>query len=135
MARVLKIYDDDKEIYSGNCSVNTAIFKGKIFGDFNEIGLENQGIRFKVKVSSGKDKNTDKWNKPTFVDCAAFGEICERIKSDYKAKDEIFIIAKYYQKEYEGRYYKGFIVKDVIQNKKSEDGYSNDLLENEYLPF
>lgn len=90
-----------------------------IFKDFKDIGTKNNGLRFSLKVSNGKDETTGEWKKPTFADCSAFGKIAEKTKKEYQTKDEIFIIAKYYQKEHEGRYYKGFVVKQVIQNKGS----------------
>ena len=36
--KTIKIYDDEKEIYTGNCFVNTVIFKGRIYGEIKEIG-------------------------------------------------------------------------------------------------
>ena len=130
MARILKIFDDEKEIYSGTCSVNTVLFKGIIFDEFKDIGTKNNGLRFSLKVSNGKDETTGEWKKPTFADCSAFGKIAEKTKKEYQTKDEIFVIAKYYQKEHEGRYYKGFVVKQVIQNKKEDENPKDD-----YLPF
>lgn len=130
MARILKIFDDEKEIYSGTCSVNTVLFKGIIFDEFKDIGTKNNGLRFSLKVSNGKDEITGEWKKPTFADCSAFGKIAEKIRNEYQTKDEIFIIAKYYQKEHERRYYKGFVVKQVIQNKKEDENFEDD-----YLPF
>ena len=56
-----------------------------------------------TKVSSGKDETTGKWEKSTFADCSAFGKTAKKAKYEYLKKDEIFVAAKYYQKEYEGR--------------------------------
>ena len=91
----------------------------QIFKDFKDIGTKNNGLRFSLKVSNGKDETTGEWKKPTFADCSAFGKIAEKTKKEYQTKDEIFVMAKYYQKEYEGRYHKSFFVKQVIQNKGS----------------
>lgn len=132
MARTLKIYDDEKEIYSGPCSVNTVVFKGRIFNEFKNIGANNKGISFSLQLSNGKDNNTGEWNKPTFADCSAFGEVAEKIKAGYQIKDEIFLIAKYHRREYEGRYYKCFIVKNIVQNNKEPEQIT---LEEDFLPF
>lgn len=91
----------------------------QIFKDFKDIVTKNNGLRFSLKVSNGKDETTGEWKKPTFADCSAFGKIAEKTKKEYQTKDEIFVMAKYYQKEYEGRYYKGFVTKQVIQNRGS----------------
>ena len=102
----------------------------QIFKEFKDIGTKNNGLRFSLKVSNGKDETTGEWKKSTFADCSAFGKIAEKIKKEYQTKGEIFVIAKYYQKEHEGRYYKGFVVKKVIQNKKEDENPKDD-----YLPF
>lgn len=36
--KTTKIYNDEKEVYSGNCYVNIVIFKERIYADFKEIG-------------------------------------------------------------------------------------------------
>ena len=95
MARILKIFDDEKEIYSGTCSVNTVLFKGIIFDEFKDIGTKNNGLRFSLKVSNGKDETTGEWKKPTFADCSAFGKIAEKIRKEYQTKDEICKIVFY----------------------------------------
>ena len=126
-----KIYNDEKEVYSGNCYVNTVIFRGRIYGDFREIG--QNGVKFSLQLSNGKDESTGQWNKPTFADCTAFGEISKRILKEYKPKDEIWIIAKYYSKQYEGKYYKGFIVREIITEQEIEKAGETSL--DDDLPF
>ena len=129
--KTTKIYNDEKEVYSGNCYVNTVIFRGRIYGDFREIG--QNGVKFSLQLSNGKDESTGQWNKPTFADCTVFGEISKRILKEYKPKDEIWIIAKYYSKQYEGKYYKGFIVREIITEQEIEKA-GEELLDDD-LPF
>ena len=129
--KTTKIYNDEKEVYSGNCYVNTVIFRGRIYGDFREIG--QNGVKFSLQLSNGKDESTGQWNKPTFADCTAFGEISKRILKEYKPKDEIRIIAKYYSKQYEGKYYKGFIVREIITEQEIEK--AGETLLDDDLPF
>ena len=80
--KTTKIYNNEKEVYSGNCYVNTVIFRGRIYDEF-------------------KDPKTGKWNKP---------------------KDEIWLIAKYYSKQQDGKYYKGFIVREIITEQEIQRG-------------
>ena len=120
--RTTKIYNDEKEVYSGN---------GRIYGDFREIG--QNGVKFSLQLSNGKNESTGQWNKPTFADCTAFGEISKRILKEYKPKDEIWIIAKYYSKQYEGKYYKGFIVREIITEQEIEK--AGETLLDDDLPF
>lgn len=129
--KTTKIYNDEKEVYSGNCYVNTVIFRGRIYGNFREIG--QNGVKFSLQLSNGKDESTGQWNKPTFADCTAFGEISKRILKEYKPKDEIWIIAKYYSKQYEGKYYKGFIVREIITEQEIEK--AGETLLDDDLPF
>ena len=35
--KTLRIFDNDKEVYGGNCSVNTVIFRGRIYSDLREV--------------------------------------------------------------------------------------------------
>ena len=114
--RTTKIYDNEKEVYSGNCYVNTVIFRGRIYDEFKKVG--NDGIKFSLQLSKGKDPKTGEWNKPTFADCTAFGAVAKRILNEYKPKDEIWLIAKYYSKQQDGKYYKGFIVREIITEKE-----------------
>ena len=155
--KTTKIYNDEKEVYSGNCYVNTVIFRGRIYGDFREIG--QNGVKFSLQLSNGKRRgaaaksrseicenqkfdstriysdtgNLGEWYKPKFADCTVFGEISKRILKEYKPKDEIWIIAKYYSKQHEGKYYKGFIVREIITEQEIEKA-GEELLDDD-LPF
>ncbi len=129
--KTTKIYSNEKEIYSGNCYVNTVIFRGRIYGNFKEVG--QSGVKFSLQLSNGKDKATDEWNKPTFADCTAFGEIAKKILKEYKPKDEIWLIAKYYSKQAQGKYYKGFIVREFITEQEIEK--TGEGLLDDDLPF
>lgn len=128
--KTTKIYNDEKMVYSGNCYVNTVIFRGRIYDDFKEI--KSNGIKFLLQISNGKDDITGGWNKPTFAECCAFGETAKRIAKEYKPKDEIWLIAKYYSKEVDGKYYKGFMIREIITEQEIEKA-SEDLLDD--LPF
>jgi hypothetical protein len=97
--KTTKIYNNEKEVYSGNCYVNTVIFRGRIYDEFKKVG--QNGIRFSLQLSNGKDPKTGKWNKP---------------------KDEIWLIAKYYSKQQDGKYYKGFIVREIITEQEIQRG-------------
>ena len=146
--RTTKIYNDEKEVYSGN---------GRIYGDFREIG--QNGVKFSLQLSNGKRRgaaaksrseicenqkfdstriysdtgNSGEWYKPTFADCTAFGEISKRILKEYKPKDEIWIIAKYYSKQHDGKYYKGFIIREIITAQEIEK--AGETLLDDDLPF
>ena len=72
MNKTIKIFENEANIYSGNCYVNTVIFRGRIYDDFKEI--KSNGIKFLLQISNGKDDITGQWNKPTFAECCAFGE-------------------------------------------------------------
>ena len=50
--KITKIYSNEKEVYSGNCYVNTVIFRGRIYGNFKEVG--QNGIKFCLQLSNGK---------------------------------------------------------------------------------
>ena len=128
--KTTKIYDDEKMVYSGNCYVNTVIFRGRIYDEIKEI--KSNGVKFLLQISNGKDDITGQWNKPTFAECCAFGETAKRIAKEYKPKDEIWLTAKYYSKEVDGKYYKGFIVREIITEQEIEKA-SEDLLDD--LPF
>ena len=91
---------------------------------------------FKFIVPSLNDKlngNLGEWYKPKFADCTAFGDIGKQILNNYKSKDEIWIIAKYYSKQHEGKYYKGFIVRGIITEQEIEKA-GEELLDDD-LPF
>ena len=128
--KTTKIYDDEKMVYSGNCYVNTVIFRGRIYDEIKEI--KSNGVKFLLQISNGKDDITGNWNKPTFAECSAFGETAKRIAKEYKPKDEIWLTAKYYSKEVDGKYYKGFIVREIITEQEIEKA-SEELLDD--LPF
>ena len=129
--KTTKIYNDEKEIYSGNCYVNTVIFRGRIYGDLKEVG--QSGVKFSLQLSNGKNEESGEWNKPTFADCTAFGDVSKKILKEYKPKDEIWIIAKYYSKQIEDKYYKGFIVREIITEQEIEKA-GEELLDDN-LPF
>ena len=118
--KTTKIYNNEKEVYSGNCYVNTVIFRGRIYDEFKKVG--QNGIRISLQLSNGKDPKTGEWNKPTFADCTAFGAVAKRILNEYKPKDEIWLIAKYYSKQQDGKYYKGFIVREIITEQEIQRG-------------
>ena len=73
------------------------IFRGRIYDEFKKVG--QNGIRFSLQLSNGKDPKTGKWNK---------------------SKDEIWLVAKYYSKQQDGKYYKGFIVYEIITEKENQ---------------
>ena len=127
--KTTKIYNNEKEVYSGNCYVNTVIFRDRICDELKKVGQD--GIKFSLQLSNGKDSKTGEWNKPTFADCTAFGETAKRILKEYKAKDEIWLIAKYYSKQQDGKYYKGFIVREIITEQEIQQAgeavFDNDL--------
>ena len=130
--RITKIYDGNKEVYNGNYYVNTAIFKGRLHKDPQQVG--QKAVKFALKLSNGKDENTGEWREPTFVDCTAFGDIGKQILNNYKSKDEIRIICKYYSKNVGGKYYKGFIVREIITENELQTNEKSAINENE-LPF
>lgn len=74
--KITKIYNDEKEVYSGSCYVNTVIFRGRVYGDFKEVG--QSGVKFSLQLSNGKDKATDEWNKPTFLPIVQLSETFQR---------------------------------------------------------
>lgn len=89
----------------------------QIFKDFKDIGTKNNGLRFSLKVSNGKNKTTGEWKNQRLPTTRLLAKQLK--KKEYQTKDEIFVMAKYYQKEHEVRYYKGFVTKQVIQNRGS----------------
>ena len=116
MNKKIKIFKNETNIYNGNCYVNTVIFRGRIYDEFKKVGQDE--IKFSLQLSNGKDPKTGEWNKPTFADCTVFGELAQRILVEYKPKDEIWLIAKYYSKQQDGKYYKGFIVREIITEQE-----------------
>ena len=119
MGRTIKIFEDEAEVHNGTCYVNTVIFTGRIYGELKKT--VGDGVKFSLKISNGKDDKTGEWRKSTFADCTAFREVANQILKDYKQGDEIWILAKYYCKEHEGKYYKGFVVREVLNGNKTED--------------
>ena len=133
--KTLKIFDNDKEVYSGNCSVNTVILRGRIYSDLREVGKGT--AKFSLQLSNGKDKVTGEWNKSTYADCTAFGKTAQCILKEYKPKDELWAIAKYYSKRQKDKVYKGFIIQAIITNKKLVEPQISvpASLDDDYLPF
>lgn len=134
MIKKLKIFGGDNLIYEGNLSVNTAILKGRLTKDPIANG---KAVCFNLQISGGKNPQTDSWNKPTYVDCSAFGELGRIISERYHEHDEIWFIGKFYARNYEDKVYKGFIVRELINVKeKSLSDFENvDLTSDEDLPF
>ncbi len=134
--KTIKIYDGEKEIFSGNCYVNTVIFKGRIYDDIKEIS--QNGIKFSLRLSNGKNEESSAWNKPTFANCVAFGDLADKIKKSYSQHDEIFLIAKYTSRKQNDIYYKNFVIRDLVSNKEAEK-YDQQklekLIETADLPF
>ena len=136
--RTFKIFNEDKEIYNGSCSVNLVIFRGRIFGEIQKIN--DKIIKFVLQISNGKDPKTDQWRKPTFVKCSAFDSMSKEILKEYKTGDEIWIIAKYYRNKKDDKIYHEFCVRDVIDTKvkntdSKEKMVSESNLLDDDLPF
>lgn len=134
MIKKLKIFEDDNLIYEGNLSVNTAILKGRL----TKAPITNgKAVCFNLQISGGKNPSTNEWNKPTYVDCSAFGELGEIISERYHEHDEIWFTGKFYTRSYEDKIYKGFIVRELInvKEKPSSDFENVDLTSDEDLPF
>ena len=133
--KTLKIFDNDKEVYSGNCSVNTVILRGRIYSDLREVSKGT--AKFSLQLSNGKDKVTGEWNKSTFADCAAFGKTAQRILKEYKPKDELWAIAKYYSKRQNDKVYKGFIIHTIIEGTDAKQLQipTPPQFNDAYLPF
>lgn len=134
MIKKLKIFEDESLVYEGNLSVNTAILKGRLTK--NPI-INGKTVFFNLQISGGKNPSTNEWNKPTYVDCSAFGELGEIISERYCEHDEIWFIGKFYTRSYEDKIYKGFIVRELINEKEkpSSDFENVDLTSDEDLPF
>lgn len=134
MIKKLKIFEDESLVYEGNLSVNTAILKGRL----TKAPITNgKAVCFNLQISGGKNPQTDSWNKPTYVDCSAFGELGEIISERYCEHDEIWFIGKFYTRSYDDKVYKGFIVRELInvKEKPSSDFENVDLTSDEDLPF
>ena len=48
MNKKIKIFKNETNIYSGNCYVNTVIFRGRIYDEFKKVGQD--GIRFSLQL-------------------------------------------------------------------------------------
>ena len=136
--RTIKIFNEEKEIYSNSCPVNMVIFRGRIFGEIQKIN--DKIIKFVLQVSNGKDPSTGQWRKSTFVKCSAFESMSKEILENYKTGDEIWIIAKYYRNKKEDKIYHEFCVRDVIDTKvkntdSKEEMVSESNLLDDDLPF
>lgn len=134
MIKKLKIWEDDNLIYEGNLSVNTAILKGRLAKNPTKNG---KTINFNLQISGGKNPQTNQWNKATYVDCTAFGELGELISKHYSKNDEIWFIGKFYTNVYDGKTYKGFIVRELINQKENStsDLQNVEIMSDEDLPF
>ena len=99
MNKTIKIFENEANIYSGNCYVNTVIFRGRIYDEIKEI--KSNGVKFLLQISNGKE---------------------------YRPKDEIWLIAKYYSNEVDGKYYKGFMIREIITEQEIEKA-SEELLD------
>ncbi len=78
--RTIKIFNEEKEIYSNSCPVNMVLFRGRIFGEIQKVS--DRMIKFVLQISNGKDPNTGQWRKLTFVKCSAFDSMSEEICKD-----------------------------------------------------
>lgn len=134
MAKTIQIFEDDKNIYEGILSVNTVILKGQMYKNPQQMG---KSTHFTIKISNGKKQSTNEWYKSTYADCTAFGTLGEQILERYIDKDDIWIIGKFYCNTKNGKTYKGFNVRDVINIKKepskSPDDYN--YIGDEDIPF
>ena len=136
--RTIKIFNEEKEIYSNSCPVNMVLFRGRIFGEIQKVS--DRMIKFVLQISNGKDPNTGQWRKSTFVKCSAFDSMSKEIRKDYKTGDEIWVIAKYYRNKKDDKTYHEFCVRDIIDAKvkevenKKETASKSDFLDDD-LPF
>ena len=124
----IKIYNDGKEIYSGDCYSNMAFLKGFISGEIKRVS--SGCAKFSLRLSNGKDDKTGEWRPSTFADCTAFREEADIILKDYKDGDAIWILGKFYCQKYEGKYYRGFTVRNLINipnNKKERNNSQNEV--------
>lgn len=132
--KTVKIYDDEKMIYEGSLTGNTCLLKGRLYKDPQTQG---KAVHFSLQISNGKNPETNQWNNPTYADCSAFGDLSKAILERYREKDNIWIIGKFYSKSHNGRIYKGFVIKGVINLKPetSDTPDSNNFIGTEDVPF
>jgi hypothetical protein len=128
MGKVIKICDQQNEIYSCNCFVNTVIFRGKLPKE--PTSFSGGVVKFEIQISGGKNEKGD-WNPPIYADITAFGELAQRILKNYHVRDEIWIIGKYYTNVTENKTYRGFIAREIISEKEIKQS-ENEL---DDLPF
>lgn len=132
MQKIIKIFEDDKIIYERNLSVNTVILKGRIFKNPTSFG---ESVHFSLEISNGKNKDTGEWRSPTYADCTAFGELGNKILKLYKERDEIFVVCRFYSNIKDGKTYKGFTVREVINIKNEDFSQIDELNSNDDIPF
>lgn len=114
--REIALFEDGKEYYRGKLGVNECYFRGRVFKDVQRPTGKGP-TKFTITVSNGKEKDSDKWRPSTFVHCIAWGEDGEKIAGRYADKDEIELIAKYTYRDYNGKSYTNFVVREVIRMK------------------
>ena len=56
MNKTIKIFENEANFYSGNCYVNTVIFRDRIYDNFKEIKLSD--IKFLLQIRGAKDDIT-----------------------------------------------------------------------------
>ena len=135
MGKIVKIFEDEKEKYSGNCYVNTVIFRGRIPQRPKLYG--NDTVKFSVQLSGGKDKETGQWRNPTYANIVAFGDLAQKILKNYKEHDEIWLTAKYYTNKVDDKLYHGFIAREVITQEDLDRAEQEvrEILSDDDLPF
>ena len=135
MGKVVKIFEDEKEKYSGNCYVNTVIFRVRIPQRPKLYG--NDTVKFSVQLSGGKDKETGQWRNPTYANIVAFGDLGQKIFKNYKEHDEIWLTAKYYTNKVDDKLYHGFIAREVITQEDLDRAEQEvrEILSDDDLPF
>ena len=116
MDREIVLFENGAEYYRGKLSVNECYFRGRVFKEVTPP-IGKGPTKFTITVSNGKEKDSDKWRPSTFVHCIAWGENGEKIAARYADKDEIELIAKYTYRDYNGKSYTNFVVREVIRMK------------------
>lgn len=132
MQKTIKIIEDDKIIYEKNLSVNTVILRGRMSKNPISFG---EVVHFSLEISNGKNKDTGEWRAPTYADCTAFGDLGNKILRLYKERDEIFVVCKFYSNIKDGKTYKGFTVRDVINIKDEDFSETNESNSDDDIPF
>lgn len=75
------------------------------------------------------------WRKLTYADCTAFGDLGSKISRLYKERDEIFVVCKFYSNTKDGKTYKGFTVREVINIKNKDFSQIDELNDDDDIPF